>query len=246
MKKLRVVFIVVFCVCIAAVTAVAWENGTITYDDTPVTAEPNFFSDITGTLMKGDRVAVISRTSWTDTLAALPVDYWYVVEYWGPNGEYVFGYTFGSNLAVDAGADVPIKEDPEGFVPPMQPSHYSHGVGEFCIRVEIDLSCRTTPVEFSIPEGKKGVNFEIKHLSSSWQSCMGEGITSVFNATIADIGEMPRNVYTYTERIADDPGTIEMNRADFSNLVLPAGSYGVSLNGGYDTVCEICYEVIDK
>jgi hypothetical protein len=158
----------------------------------------------------------------------------------------VFGYTFGSNLAVDAGAEVPIKEDPEGFVPPNPPSHYSAGVGEFCVRAEIDLSCRTTPVEFSIPEGKKGVNFEIKHLSSSWESCTGEGILSVFSVPVADIGELPRNVYTYTERIADDPGTIEMSRANFKNLVLPEGDYGVSLTGGYDTVCEICYEVVDR
>lgn len=246
MKKLSVVLAVMFCICIAAMSAFAWENGTITYNDTPVMAEPNFFSDITGTLMKGDRVAVISRTSWTDTLAALPVDYWYVVEYWGPAGEYVFGYTFGSNLAVDAGVEVPIKEDPEGFVPPMPPSNYSHGVGVFCVRAEIDLSCRTNPVDFTIPAGKKGVNFEIKSLSSSWESCMGEGVTSVFSVTISDIGELPHTVYTYTERIADDPEVIEANRIDFSSLTLPGGTYGVSINGGYDTVCEFCYEVIDR
>jgi len=246
MRKLSVVLAVMFCICIAALSAAAWENGTITYDDTPVMAEPNFFSDTTGTLMKGDRVAVISRTSWTDTLAALPVDYWYVVEYWGPAGEYVFGYAFGSNLAVDAGAEVPIKEDPEGFVPPMPPSNYSHGVGVFCVRAEIDLSCRTNPVDFTIPAGKKGVNFEIESLSSSWESCMGEGVTSVFSVTISDIGELPRTIYTYTERIADDPEIIEANRIDFSSLVLPEGTYGVSINGGYDTVCEFCYEVIDR
>ena len=75
---------------------------------------------------------------------------------------------------------------------------------------------------------------------------MGEGVTSVFSVTISDIGELPHTIYTYTERIADDPGTIEMNRADFSSLVLPEGIYGVSINGGNDTVCEFCYEVVDR
>jgi hypothetical protein len=84
----------------AAAAARAADNAVITGDSVRVRTQPSVFEDVRGTLNKGERVEVISRTDFTDTIDGVSAP-WYGIVY----GQYG-GFVFGRYVTVDPGATV--------------------------------------------------------------------------------------------------------------------------------------------
>jgi hypothetical protein len=80
--------------------AVAADNAVITGDSVRVRTQPSVWEDVRGTLNKGARVQVISRTDFTDTIDGYAAP-WYGIVY----GEYG-GFVFGRYVKVDPAAIV--------------------------------------------------------------------------------------------------------------------------------------------
>jgi hypothetical protein len=80
--------------------ALAADNATITGDSVRVRTQPSVWEDVRGTLNKGARVEVISRTDFTDTIDGVSAP-WYGIDY----GEYG-GFVFGRYVKLDPGATV--------------------------------------------------------------------------------------------------------------------------------------------
>jgi len=75
----------------------AEDNAVITGDGVRVRTQPSVFSDMRGTLDRGARVQVISRTDFTDTIDGVSAP-WYGIDY----GRYG-GYVFGRYVTLDPG-----------------------------------------------------------------------------------------------------------------------------------------------
>jgi hypothetical protein len=75
----------------------AADNAVITGDSVRVRTQPSVWEDIRGTLNKGARVQVISRTDFTDTIDGYAAP-WYGISY----GEYG-GFVFGRYVKLDSG-----------------------------------------------------------------------------------------------------------------------------------------------
>ncbi len=80
--------------------ALAADNAVITGDSVRVRTQPSVWEDIRGTLNKGARVEVISRTDFTDTIDGYAAP-WYGIDY----GQYG-GFVFGRYVKLDPGATV--------------------------------------------------------------------------------------------------------------------------------------------
>lgn len=104
---------------VSAGGAFAAENAAITGDSVRVRTQPSVWEDVRGTLNKGARVFVVSRTSFTDTIDGYTAP-WYGIDY-GPYG----GFVFGRYVKLDPGAVVlPL---PAGDI-------YGDGVSRFIAR----------------------------------------------------------------------------------------------------------------
>jgi hypothetical protein len=73
------------------------ENATITGDSVRVRTQPSVHEDVRGTLAKGARVEVVSKTDFTDTIDGVNAP-WYGIDY----GQYG-GYVFGRYVKLDSG-----------------------------------------------------------------------------------------------------------------------------------------------
>ncbi len=117
MKRLFPSLAVLAAVILFPLASLGVENGTVTEGSIPLMKGPSFIvEEVPGfATAKGQRIEVLSRTSFTDYLAAVPDDYWYNVRL-GHGGAPVTGYLHGSVLLVDPGVTVPVF-DPPGFCP---------------------------------------------------------------------------------------------------------------------------------
>jgi hypothetical protein len=77
------------------------DNATITGDGVRVRTQPSVWQDVRGTLDKGARVQVISRTDYSDTIDGHAAP-WYEIVY----GDYG-GFVFGRYVKLDPGVSVP-------------------------------------------------------------------------------------------------------------------------------------------
>ncbi len=102
-KLTRKILNLLFLVTLIALSAPAYpaENAVITGDSVRVRTQPSVREDVRGTLNKGARVQVISRTDFSDTIDGYAAP-WYEIVY----GEYG-GFVFGRYVKLDPGVSVP-------------------------------------------------------------------------------------------------------------------------------------------
>lgn len=213
------------------------ENTTVTEGSIPLMTGPSFtVGEVAGfATTKGQRVEVLSRTSFTDHLAAVPEDYWYNVRVLRP-GAPVTGYIHGSVLVVDPGVTVPIF-DPAGFAP--KPTSVSGG---YTIRSAVSGRCVTTEGVFTVPDGSTATHFTIKRFDSSFTACPGGGYSSVIGFSIVSAADRNREFFSYEESIADDPAGLQYLKDGFYYMDLDPGTYVLTVRGGPETSLEIAYD----
>jgi hypothetical protein len=224
----------------ASAYALAAENATVTEGGIPFKKDPSFISDEVGTTVKGERVLVLSRTSFTDRLAAVPDDYWYLVRTTRA-GAPPTGYVHGSILAIDPGTTVSVF-DPPGFTPTAPPP----GGKLYTVRSSVNAACRKTNGTLTIPKGKVATHFTIVRFDSSFTSCPGGGYGSIIGFSIVPSAKPADELFTYEEHIADDPAELQYTKDGFYYFDLEPGNYTVTIQGGPDTTLELTYELTDK
>jgi hypothetical protein len=219
--------------------ALSADNATVTEDSVSLMTGPSFILDkLNDNLMvyKGQRIEVVSRTSFTDRLAAVPENYWYFVRFL-ECGKVITGYIHGSALAVNEGAVVPIF-DPPGFSPnpPVVSGRYtvvSSMGGKQCVR---DEGCIT------VPKGTAATHFVIARFDSSFTPCPDGDLASIIGFSIVSVGDPGEVLFSYEEHIADEPAQLQYIKDGFYYFDLEPGNYRVTLRGG-GTVLNLTYEL---
>lgn len=89
------------------------DNAVITGDSVRVRTQPSVREDVRGTLDKGARVQVISRTDFSDTIDGYAAP-WYEIAY----GDYG-GFVFGRYVKLDPGVSVPALGPGELYADPI-------------------------------------------------------------------------------------------------------------------------------
>ncbi len=215
-------------------------NATVTGESIPLMKGPSFISDEPGAvaLHKGQPVTVLSRTSFTDRLAAIPEDYWYLVTF-REGGAPFTGYVHGSALAVEEGAAIPIF-DPPGFSP--KPPVAS---GTYTVVSRVTAQCTRDEGVVTVPAGTVATHFTIARFDSSFTPCPGE-YGSVIGFSIVSSAESGSELFSYEERIADDPAGLQYMKDGLYYMDLDPGNYVVTIRGGPGTVLELSYELVRR
>jgi hypothetical protein len=229
---------VLAAVILVPLAASAAENATVTEGSIPLMVGPSFIvEEVPGVAtVKGQRIEVVSRTSFTDYLAAIPENYWYLVRFTNP-GSPVTGYLHGSVLALDPGATVPVF-DPPGFAP--KPKVASGGN---TVTSAVSGRCVKTEGVLTVPKGSTATHFTISRFDSSFTSCPDGGYGSIIGFSIVSAADLNREFFSYDESIADDPAGLQYQRDGFYYMDLDPGSYIVTIRGGPDTALEITYDL---
>ena len=233
--------------CMASIAALillpvvspAIENATVTEGSIPLMQAPSFIvEEVPGfSTAKGQRVEVLSRTSFTDYLAAVPEDYWYNVRV-SRAGAPVTGYIHGSVLSIDPGAAVPVF-DPPGYA--LKPTSVSGGR---TVRSAVSGRCVTTEGVFTVPDGSTATHFTITRFDSSFTACPEGGYGSVIGFSIVSAADRNREFFSYEESIADDSAGLQYLKDGFYFMDLDPGTYILTVRGGRDTVLVITYDLL--
>ncbi|MBN2223891.1 MAG: hypothetical protein JW765_04365 [Deltaproteobacteria bacterium] len=240
MNRYLLPLLVLFALFLTFPSAFASESATVTEDSIPLMKGPSFISEEMGgvTVSRGYTVEVISRTSFTDRLAALPDDYWYLVRY-RESGVLYTGYVHGSALALDAAATIPVFDPPE--YSPNKPT--ASGIKK--VTSSIDGGCERHEGVIVVPEGTMATHFTIKRFDSSFTPCPDGGFGSIIGFSIISAANPAEELFSYEEHIADDPAELQYIKDGFHYFDLDPGSYTVTVRGGPDTTLELTYEMIN-
>jgi hypothetical protein len=239
MKRLFPYLAVSVAVILFPLASLGVENGTITEGSIPLMKGPSFIvEDVPGlATVKGQRVEVLSRTSFTDYLAAVPESYWYNVRL-ARGGSPVTGYIHGSILLVDPGVTVPVF-DPPGYAP--KPKDVSGG---YTVKSAVSERCVKTEGILTVPKGSTATHFTIVRFDSSFTPCPDGGYGSVIGFSIVPAADRNREFFSYEESIADDPAGIQYLKDGFYYMDLDPGTYVVTVRGGPGTILEITYDLM--
>jgi len=227
-----------FVVILVHVAALAAENATVTKNSIPIMTGPSFIvEEVAGvTMTKGQRIEVVSRTSFTDRLAAVPEDYWYLVRF-TERGTAVTGYVHGSVLAIDAGVTAPVT-DPPGYAP--GPKTVSGG---YSVTSAVSERCAVTNGTFTVPAGSTATHFVIARFDSSFTACPGD-YGSVIGFSVVSAADPNYEYFSYEEHIADDPAGLQYQKDGFYYMDLDPGTYIVNVRGGPGTMLTITYDLV--
>jgi hypothetical protein len=241
MKQYIVAPLALILLLLAYRGAFASENATVTEDFIPLMKGPSFIAEELDDvqMVKGERVKAISRTSFTDRLAAVPEDYWYLVGF-RESGALITGYIHGSALAVDPGVTIPIFDPPGLSV--TTPRVVS---GRYTGQWRIDARCVRTVDALIVPEGATATHFTIVRFDSSFTPCPGETYGSIIGFSIAPAADPGGELFSYEEHIADDPAELQHIKDGFYSFDLEPGNYAVDIRGGRDTILKLTYELVE-
>ena len=239
MKRYLLVLPALFLVSLICLPAGAAENATVTKNSIPLMSGPSFIvEEIAGvTLMSGRRVEVVSRTSFTDRLAAVPEDYWYLVRL-TERGTAVTGYVHGSVLAIDAGVAAPVT-DPPGYAP--APKTVSGG---YSVTSAVSERCAVTNGTLTVPDGSTATHFVIGRFDSSFTACPDGGYGSVIGFSVVSAADPNYEYFSYEEHLADDPAGLQYQKDGFYYMDLDPGTYVVTVRGGPNTTLTISYDLV--
>jgi hypothetical protein len=238
MKRSQQFIAAAAAVVLVPLASLGAENATVTEDSIPLMTGPSFIvGEVTGCATeKGQRIEVLTRTSFTDYLAAVPEDYWYNVRIVS-GGSPVTGYVHGSVLLLDPGATVPVF-DPPGFAP--RPKDV---FGTFSVASAVSERCAKTEGAMIVPEGSTATHFTIARFDSSFTACPDGGFGSIIGFSIVSAADPGREFFSYEESIADDPAGLRYLKDGFYSMDLDPGTYIVTIRGGPETILEITYDL---
>jgi hypothetical protein len=241
MKRYLLPLLVLIAFLVTFPTAFASESATVTEDSIPLMKGPSFISEQVGdeTVSSGYVVEVISRTSFTDRLAAVPEDFWYFVSF-RECGALIAGYVHGSVLRIGPGVTIPVA-DPPGF-PPVKSAP---ALKEYMVVASIDGKCIKTHGTLTVPPKKTATHFTIKRFDSSFTPCPDGGFGSIIGFSIVSAANPAEELFSYEEHIADDPAELQYIKDGFHYFDLDPGSYTVTVRGGPDTTLELTYELVN-
>ena len=216
-------------------------NATITGDEVFLMEEPSFVSRDFGIfgIGVGNKIIVLSRTSFTDLMAGVPEDYWYLILERHCGAE-ITGYVHGSALKIDPDVSIPVF-DPPGAAPTK-----AYTAFERCaIEVSIDETCVKTTGALTVPPGIKAVRFRLIRFSSGYTSCPGDFSGQIIAFSIAPASDPGNPSFTYEEPDGGVPDVDNAVRGEFFSLDLPPGTYLVDIEGRPWINLKITYDLVE-
>jgi hypothetical protein len=239
MKRFSQPLAVIAAVTLLPLVCLGVENATVTEDSIPLMTGPSFIvEEVPGfATAKDQRIEVISRTSFTDYLAAVPENYWYNVRL-SLGAAPVTGYLHGSVLMVDPGVTVPVF-DPPAYTP--KPKVLSGG---YTVKSAVSERCVKTEGTLTVPDGSAATYFAIARFDSSFTPCPDGGYGSIIGFSIVSAADRNREFFSYEESIADDSAGLQCLKDGLYYMDLDPGTYVVTVRGGPGTTLEITYDLM--
>ncbi len=214
-------------------------NATITQDEVFYMREPSFVGRDFGIFEMGgvgNKVIVLSRTSFTDRIVGVPEDYWYLVMYMHCGAE-IAGYIHGSALRMDPGSTVPVS-DPPGAAP----STTAPAFERLTVTAAIDKERKKTAGAIAVPPGKRAVRFRLNWFGLNQIECP-ERLDDGFSITPASGVGGPLFRFEYPED--SGPDEFDAVRDTFFSLDLGPGDYVVDVTGAPCLGLKITYDLED-
>jgi hypothetical protein len=239
MKRLSLWAATLIVILMSPFAATGTSNAVVTADSIPLMEGPSFIADEAdggAVVPKGQPVEVVSRTSFTDRLAAIPEDYWYFVRF-SDSGAIRSGYIHGSVLALAEGTLVPVF-DPPGSSPGAPVTS-----GAYTVMSSVGTRCELSEGVITVPAGSAATHFTIARFDSSFTPCPGGGYGSIIGFSIVPAADPGVEEFSYEEHIADDPDELQHVKDGFYYFDLGPGTWRVVVRGGPDTVLELTYDL---
>jgi hypothetical protein len=215
-------------------------NATVTANDVLLMREPSFTARDMGIfdMPAGNKIVVLSRTSFTDRMAGVPQDYWYLVME-RHCGAAITGYIHGSALTIDPGAPIPVL-DPAGFVPAAVPAFERRTV-----TASIGKDCATTTGAIAVPPGKRAVRFRLDCFTWDFVECPEEPSLPPNGFTIAPVSSPDDPLFAYGDPEGAGPYAFDGVQDMFFSLDLGPGAYLVDVAGHPWLTLKITYDLVD-
>ncbi len=217
-------------------------NATITSNEIFYMREPSFVGRDSGIFEMGgvgSEVIVLSRTSFTDRMAGVPEDYWYLVMYRHCGAE-ITGYIHGSALRIDPGRAIPVF-DPAGAAP----STTAPAFVRLTLTASIDKERKKTTGTITVPPGKRAVRFRLNWLGSDSFECPEWLDRPNDWFSIAPVSPPGAPLFAYKVPVDAGPGDFDTARDTFFSLDLGPGDYVVDVTGAPCLELKITYDIED-
>lgn len=217
-------------------------NATITNNDIFYMRGPSFVGRDSGIFEMGgvgDQVIVLSRTSFTDRMAGVPEDYWYLVMYRHCGAE-ITGYIHGSALRIDPGRTIPVF-DPAGATP----STTAPAFERLTLTASIDKERKKTTGTITVPPGKRAVRFRLNWFGSDFFECPEWLERSNDGFSIAPASPPGTPLFAYKIPVDAGPGDFDTARDAFFSLDLGPGNYVADVTGDPCLGLKITYDLED-
>jgi hypothetical protein len=217
-------------------------NATMTQDGVFYMRGPSFVGPDYGIYEMGgagSEVIVLSRTSFTDRMAGVPEDYWYLVMYRHCGAE-ITGYIHGSALRIDPGRTIPVF-DPAGATP----STTAPAFVRLTLTASIDKERKKTTGTIIVPPGKRAVRFRLNWFGSNFFECPEWLERSNDGFFIAPASAPGTPLFAYKIPVDAGPGDFDTARDTFFSLDLGPGAYRVDVTGDPCLGLKITYDIED-
>jgi hypothetical protein len=217
-------------------------NATMTKDGVFYMRGPSFVAPDYGIYEMGgagSEVIVLSRTSFTDRMAGVPEDYWYLVMYRHCGAE-ITGYIHGSALRMNPASSV-LVFDPPGAVPtPAVPRFVRLTAG-----ASLDKECKKATGTITVPSGKRAVRFRLNYFGGNFGVYAGESAPTPNGFSIAPASGAGSPLFRFEYPEDSGPDEFDSVRDDFFALELEPGAYRMDVSGGSSLTLKITYDLVE-
>jgi hypothetical protein len=216
-------------------------NATMTQDGVFYMRGPSFVAPDYGIYEMGgagSEVIVLSRTSFTDRMAGVPEDYWYLVMYRHCGAE-ITGYIHGSALRMNPASSV-LVFDPPGAVPtPAVPRFVRLTAG-----ASLDKECKKAIGAITVPSGKRAVRFRLNYFNGDYARCSEGSVWPTCGFSIAPASDPGNPPFSYKVPEDAGPDAFDEIRDEFFALSLGPGTYLVDIEGAPWIRLMITYDLM--